>query len=612
MTAPTPVDDPSASKRSGLLAGLLLAWTVWDLTLAVVGGFFPELWFRFIHGVQAVDPQALLRRTAGIWLAFSLFHFVAWRLYVQRPFWLIAVGGMRLGELFADIIYRFSALNVTTVGTLALVGAAITNLFFSWFFISHGLRRMHGLCYFGPVQYHTLRTVADVLIKGQEAKVTPREIALRVDGYLSRFRSNRKILAKLALLGIEFYPLLTFKPPFSLMSADRREAFIKHRFLRDVATGRFRGGFGRLVKAMIRFGQQLSFIGYYSHPDAGKSVGYTPFSERDRHGGVPPKIPPIDRPLTVEHPGNFDFPKTIDTEVVVVGSGAAGSVIAHDLVAKGRDVLMLERGLNVPRTEFVEDEVESIARLYDEGALQLATDFQLQVLQGSCVGGTPVVNNAVCFRPPSAVLERWNKDWKVSIDRERLDRATDSIYRDLSIADQGATGSVLNAADEFFKAGARALGYPEPKPVMANIGKCVGCGYCNIGCKYSTKLDMRETFLPRAQHNHQHSGSLTIFSECRVLRVRHQGEVATGVDCRLSNGKRLTVNAKAVVLCAGAPSSNRRNTRSVSALVLPEPAEAATHTEEAGSAARRWSGVTMRAVFTPFIRRHRRRRRTIP
>ena len=43
MTAPTAVDDHCAAKRCGFLAGLLLAWTVWDLTLAVVAGCFPEL-----------------------------------------------------------------------------------------------------------------------------------------------------------------------------------------------------------------------------------------------------------------------------------------------------------------------------------------------------------------------------------------------------------------------------------------------------------------------------------------------------------------------------------------------------------------------------------------
>jgi choline dehydrogenase-like flavoprotein len=556
-TRATP-DFAAAAERSRLrwLSGLLLVWALWDLTLAVVAGLFPDFWFRVMHGVPPVDPQALLRRTAGIWLAFSLFHFVAWRRHAERPFWLVVVGGMRLGELFADVLYRFSAHDVTTLGGLALLGAAFTNVFFSWFFISHGLRGLYGLRYFGPVQYHALSALSDVLIQGQREVATPREIAVRVDGYLAAFRSPRKILAKIALLGIEFYPLLTFKPPFSRMSYARRKQFITHRFLLDVSQGRIRGTFRRLVKAMIRFGQQLSFIGYYSDPRAGESVGYTPFSLRARHGGVPPvPAPPKVAPLTVERPATLDVPRVLKADVVVIGSGAAGSVIAHDLVARGRTVLILERGLDVPRTEFVEDEVQSIGRLYDEGALQLATDFQLQILQGSCVGGTTVVNNAVSFRPPPKVIAAWNDTWRSGIDVHRLDQAVASIWQDLEIRNQGATGSILNRADARFKAGAQQLGLPAPTPVDANIGQCVGCGYCNIGCRYGTKLDMRETMLPRAQQNPRNPGALRIFSECRVERIRRQGDRVTGVDCRLSDGRRFRVEAETVVLSAGAISS---------------------------------------------------------
>jgi choline dehydrogenase-like flavoprotein len=539
-----------------LLGVLLLGWAAWDLGLAIVAGIFPDLWFRLIHGVAPLDPQGLLRRTAGIWLAFAVFHFVAWRRYRARPFWLIVVGGMRLGELFADLIYRFSASDITTLGGLALLGAAATNLFFSWLFISHGLRGLYGLQYFGPVQYQTLRALADVLIQGRHEVVTPDEIALRVDRYLAGFRSPRRILAKIALLGIEVYPLLTGKPPFSTMSYDRRVGFITHRFLLAISTGRIRGAFRRLVKAMIRFGQQLSFIGYYSDPRAGESIGYLPFSLRPRHGGTAPvPAPPLVAPLVVERPGTLEVPKVFETDVVVVGSGAAGAVIAHDLVARGRTVLLLERGLDVPRSEFVEDEVASIARLYDEGALQLATDFQLQVLQGSCVGGTTMVNNAVSFPPPDKVIDAWNRDWRAEIDVARLRAATASIWSDLAIRDQATTGSILNRADARFKAGAQQLHLPAPRAVQANIGTCIGCGYCNIGCKYGTKLDMRETMLPRAQHHPANPRALTIFSECRVTRIRRQGNHVTGLDCRLSDGRRFRVQANTVVLCAGAISS---------------------------------------------------------
>ena len=91
---------------------------------------------------------------------------------------------------------------------------------------------------------------------------------------------------------------------------------------------------------------------------------------------------------------------TLRGDVVLIGSGAAASVLAHTLVARGREVLMLERGDYVERSQMTDNEAEMLAKLYAQGALQLTRDFELQVLQGNCVGGSMVVNNAVAFELP--------------------------------------------------------------------------------------------------------------------------------------------------------------------------------------------------------------------
>ena len=64
---------------------------------------------------------------------------------------------------------------------------------------------------------------------------------------------------------------------------------------------------------------------------------------------------------------------TTDTwrgDVVLIGSGLR-PVLAHTLVARGRDVLMLERGDYVERSQMTDDKVEMLSRLYADGALQL-------------------------------------------------------------------------------------------------------------------------------------------------------------------------------------------------------------------------------------------------
>lgn len=88
---------------------------------------------------------------------------------------------------------------------------------------------------------------------------------------------------------------------------------------------------------------------------------------------------------------------------------------------RGREVLVVERGPHVDPTQFSRDEATQLARLYRDGALTLSRDFRFQVLQGMCVGGTTVVNNAVCFDIPPGILSRWNGDeYEAGLDERRL------------------------------------------------------------------------------------------------------------------------------------------------------------------------------------------------
>lgn len=114
---------------------LLGFFAAWDLALAAAAVVWPDFWFRQIHGVPRVDPQALLARTGLVWAAFSLFHLLALLRWRRHPHWLVIVGGMRLSELFADLGYLLLAHDVTPAGRMALALAAPSNVLFAAFFI---------------------------------------------------------------------------------------------------------------------------------------------------------------------------------------------------------------------------------------------------------------------------------------------------------------------------------------------------------------------------------------------------------------------------------------------------------------------------------------------
>ena len=133
---------------------------------------------------------------------------------------------------------------------------------------------------------------------------------------------------------------------------------------------------------------------------------------------MPPRLATLPQPPSARH------------DVIVVGSGAAGSILAARLAAAGRRVLVLERGPHVDPAAFTDDEVQQYLELYNEGALQLATNFSLQVLQGMCVGGGTTINNGLCLDPPAAVLDAWAA---AGIDPGGLRAAIADVRADLGV-----------------------------------------------------------------------------------------------------------------------------------------------------------------------------------
>jgi choline dehydrogenase-like flavoprotein len=398
------------------------------------------------------------------------------------------------------------------------------------------LRARYGLGYLWPIEHDTLTAVADAILDRPE--VAPREIATAVDAYWAKLRIRAKWRIRLALLAVCFIPLLWLKAPLPLMDRPRRRRFIERNLLAEIARGDL-GFLRRGLQAAIRFSMQLVYIGYYGDERSHPATGYVRFSKRPRWPGRPPPHESLDTLVAGDVAGN-----RLDADVVVVGSGAGGSIAAHALAARDRDVLLVERGPHVDRSEFKEHEPEMYARLYSDGALQLSRDFSVQVLQGMCVGGSTVVNNGVSFNLPGHVLEQWNERYDAGLDPDELQGSFDAVRSLVSVQHQ-------NEAP------------PNPigdrigtlRPVEANLEKCLGCGYCNIGCHYGRKLSMLDRVLPETQRRYR--DRLRILPDCSAERILVSGGRATGVRCRLrtdgSRDRTVDIHArKAVVVAAGA------------------------------------------------------------
>ena len=437
---------------------------------------------------------------------------------------------------------------------LADVGVNVVLVAVLWLY----QRARYRLDYLWPPAVRALEAFADALFENVPAKVSPRSVAETVDDYLAAFKGRAKgrILAALVLL--YYLPILWRLAPFTALSRDRRLAWAQRRFDEvDMAAPWPLGNVRRLLRALIRGAQQFAYVGYYSQREGWQSTGFQPFSERK---GAHEKIATVNRQrsgLDVIEPWQVGG-REVEADVVVVGSGAAGAILAYRLAEAGRHVTVLERGPHVPPSQMTEDEMEMFARLYSDGALQLSRDFEFQVMQGRCVGGSTTVNNAVCLEPSAPTKDEW-KRLVPKLDLTELDQAFAEVKRFLQVSkqpDKVVTAAATQLARGLERSGRRV------ERVDANIKGCFGCGYCNSGCAYGKKLSMLDSVLLWGQQ--RFGDRLRILSECEARRIARRGGRAHAVMCRLSDGRRLRVSARdKVIVSAGAIASSRLLQRSL-------------------------------------------------
>jgi hypothetical protein len=114
---------------------ILLALVALDVLLSGTALLFPSFWFRLFHGAAYVDPQALLKRTGAVWVAFTLLQFLALVRWKKQPYWLVLIAGVRLTEIFSDWTYLAFCSSITVSGWIGLLVSPPANLFFAWILI---------------------------------------------------------------------------------------------------------------------------------------------------------------------------------------------------------------------------------------------------------------------------------------------------------------------------------------------------------------------------------------------------------------------------------------------------------------------------------------------
>lgn len=228
----------------------------------------------------------------------------------------------------------------------------------------------------------------------------------------------------------------------------------------------------------------------------------------------------------------FDDEVPAEAEVVVIGSGAGGALIAATLGAAGHDVLVLEAGGWHPAEHHTRFELAARHDLWWP-VRAAATDLgPVALIAGRCAGGSTVINTKVAMRASEADLARFGFEIDLTPAYEQVEAALGVRARD------DWTPGTRRLATGFAALGASF------EPVRSYTDhNCGRCGACLTGCPTNAGRSALNTFLAPALGR----GEITLRTRRTVEKLILKDGRVQGVACR--DG---AIRAKAVVLAAGA------------------------------------------------------------
>jgi choline dehydrogenase-like flavoprotein len=244
----------------------------------------------------------------------------------------------------------------------------------------------------------------------------------------------------------------------------------------------------------------------------------------------------------------------LDADVVVIGSGAGGGLIAGRLAAGGARVVILEAGRHRTEADFHQLELAAYQASYWRGGPTPTGDMNINLVAGAGLGGGTVINWTNCLRTRDGVRREWAAEHGLTdLVTESFDRHLDDVWRELSVTGRC---SELNPVHEAMRRGAEKLGWSFAT-IFRNWDEkrhdAAAAGYLGFGDRSGAKQSTLKVYLEPAVHEH----GACVIDGCRADRILVSGGRAAGVVGHWTSedgteSATVTVRAPSVVVAAGA------------------------------------------------------------
>lgn len=247
----------------------------------------------------------------------------------------------------------------------------------------------------------------------------------------------------------------------------------------------------------------------------------------------------------------------VDADYVVVGTGAGGASVAVTLARAGAEVVLVEAGPWRDPHDYAWSTYGALRDMMDDWGSTITVGRALwPVVQARLVGGTTVVNSAICVRTPEDIFAEWRRDHGIATGdyADRIWAAQDLIERELHVAPTDAPA--MGRSNELALRGDVAAGFHGH--VIQRFAKgCLGSGQCLQGCRAERKQSTNLNYVPEVLE--RGGGVLSCAPVDRIVFEKTRAVAVTGRFLHpqtRAKGAAFTVRArKGVIVAASATHS---------------------------------------------------------
>lgn len=236
---------------------------------------------------------------------------------------------------------------------------------------------------------------------------------------------------------------------------------------------------------------------------------------------------------------NYKF----ETDYLIIGSGASGSVIYNELKKNNLEVILVEKGSWFKSIKEDKKFINPLKKYWKKCGYQITNGTtKMPILQGCGVGGSTIINGAIMQEISEKYINILNKNFNHPsyFKMNKIYEVQKSLINDFEIK-KNTEEAVLNS--KIFQISS-SKGWKADSQLRA-AKYCKFTESCLNGCPSGGKQDVAKKLLDNDDKN--------ILSKVSVLKILTKNSYGNLILCKDENNKKFYIKVKKkIILCAGA------------------------------------------------------------